>query len=101
MSEWQPIETAPTDGTRILVYAPYSKLNAHDPRDIVIWVPNPPETRLSDLGYWHISPGYCYWESEVTHWAPILKPPAVSKRPLTFLQTLAKKRHLSLFDPPQ
>jgi len=63
MSEWQPIETAPTDGTAFLTYTPM-------PDDSVFSV---------DVAYWDeesgdlmkFGCGFMY----VTHWMPIPEPP--------------------------
>jgi hypothetical protein len=53
---WQPIETAPRDGTVILVYAPGLFQTA-------AWVD----------GYWTTA---CEnWLDDVTHWMPLPEPP--------------------------
>ena len=67
MSEWQPIETAPKDGTDILLVVRYGNLN---------------KTRL---GAWRQQrPGEFAWlqhhtfdhfAGEVTHWMPLPDPP--------------------------
>ncbi len=68
--EWQPIETAPKDGTNILAYIPYGggfimqtywrieKLE-HNNRDI-------------SIEYWFCDGG----EICPSHWMPLLPPPA-------------------------
>ncbi len=64
MSEWQPIETAPRDGTRVLVYEPGHPSYEDDAGFI-------------DLAY------HLYGEvwasvnggSEPTHWMPLPDPP--------------------------
>ena len=56
MTTWQPIETAPKDGTEVLVYAP-------------------PYAGLGDIicrAAWHDDAGWCVDElREVTHWQPL------------------------------
>jgi hypothetical protein len=70
MSEWQPIETAPRDGTDVLVYVP--KPHWHYP---------PPATP----GVFEAWYGYGKWKIdtddngtwvEPTHWMPLPSPPA-------------------------
>lgn len=68
MSEWQPIETAPTDGTPILAhFGGYSFP--------VRWIVSPCHARLYG---WHVMP----WEPvsfvmvvEPSHWMPLPDPP--------------------------
>jgi hypothetical protein len=67
--DWQPIETAPTDGTPVLIYATL----------------NPPENRnqsVLDLkpfycvACYHPDAGWCVDEfREATHWRPLPAPP--------------------------
>lgn len=65
MGEWQIIETAPKDGTGIILWGP--------------------EWSTPDMGYWDVSGGYGWYSSmfgfpgieelEPTHWMPIPEPP--------------------------
>ena len=74
MSEWQPIETAPKDGTRILIYQPEGQWKSRRDRRL----------EYIDTAYWHTPgnpehPGY--WCAYVlcvyrpTHWMPLPEPP--------------------------
>jgi hypothetical protein len=56
MMEWQPIETAPKDGTVIIVYAP-------DFFQTAAWVGN---------GWTNAANS---WLGDVTHWMPLPEPP--------------------------
>lgn len=74
MSEWQPIETAPKDGTRLLIYSPENVAVAH-------WE----EWEQLDYGGWLIleketSHGIieCSCIYYATHWMPLPKPPQAS-----------------------
>lgn len=60
---WQPIETAPKDGTRILGYQPAAPASVED-INIVAW----------DSGRWHDDEWYCY---TITHWMPLPAPPEI------------------------
>ena len=65
MSEWQPISTAPKDGTRVL-------LSAHDWREPVIGSFRP------DTGPWYHGDEETdlpYGECKPTHWMPLPAPP--------------------------
>ena len=63
MSEWQPIETAPTDGTQVIVYA----ASCHGLRGFV------------SVCHWYIDVGWCVDELRpVTHWMPLPEPPKES-----------------------
>ncbi len=70
VSQWQPIETAPKDGTPVLVYAqldPPEKWAAYM-RDL------PP---LIAITSWHHDAGFCVCEvREPTHWMPLPDPPS-------------------------
>jgi hypothetical protein len=60
MSEWMPIETAPRDGTRVLLH--------YSPK------------RLTKIGYWDAGSGYWsagqwFHEASPTHWQPLPAPP--------------------------
>ncbi len=63
-NEWQPIETAPKDGTRILVYRP----GKH----------NYPKVGID---FWQVNraPYNCWWHSpsdhQPTHWTPLPESP--------------------------
>ena len=61
MSEWQPIKSAPRDGTRIIVYRP----GKH----------NYPKVAVD---FCH-APINCWWHSpsdgQPTHWMPLPEPP--------------------------
>lgn len=72
MSEWQPIETAPKDRTRILVLAAksYSKSTSH-------------MAMRMEVDFWHNTKsdgynGYGHFNGEfypATHWMPLPAPP--------------------------
>lgn len=61
---WQPIETAPKDGTSILV-AVYEESGDYWGEDIVAWNPT---------NGWD-SAGYDWDHSQITHWMPLPEPP--------------------------
>lgn len=68
MTDWQPIETAPRDGSDIIVYRP--KANGD-------YIPH------VGVDYWF--KGYCWGKSnhecQPTHWTPLPEPPsALSSR---------------------
>ena len=60
MSDWKPIETAPTDGTEVLVYAsPWDGLEG-----------------FQCVVSYHKDAGWCVCElREATHWMPLPAPP--------------------------
>lgn len=63
---WQPIETAPKDGTPILGFA-------GDEYTVVFWNPH-----YSELGYWDLAVCGAHaidGEWNPTHWMPLPKPP--------------------------
>lgn len=62
MSEWQPIETAPRDGERLLAYDP-----VYQPHTFECWA-----NMDGGLFYWTDD---CDSEPEPTHWRPLLDPP--------------------------
>lgn len=68
--EWQPIETAPKDGTRILAW---------DGRSIHVayWGWDNPANRLAWLG------GHCRIDhiDQPTHWMPLPEPPRQEEKP--------------------
>lgn len=63
--EWQPIETAPTDGTPILVYAQDTTVACDDPL-----------TPFITVCAYHENGGFCVCEiREATHWMHLPEPP--------------------------
>ena len=65
MSEWQPIETAPKDGTKIIVFDHY------DGVVIARW-----RMRWPESGYeWIEATGEEYENYRPTHWMPLPEPP--------------------------
>lgn len=60
MSEWQPIATAPTDGTRVLLYVPpYFTLPS-----------------FQCVGQYHPNAGWCVDElRDASYWMPLPDPP--------------------------
>ena len=65
MSAWQPIETAPKDGTSILVYGPDIRQPFY--MDVCAWPPN-------WEGKWPVA-YMAYAAGEPTHWMPLPQPP--------------------------
>lgn len=73
--EWRSIETAPRDGTKILVYRPLAAKTQDEPICVKRSTPG-------DRGCWpatipegcdgkNFTDGYCY----ATHWMPLPSPP--------------------------
>lgn len=63
MSEWQPIETAPTDGSEVLLFGSLGSLLIPDRRRLV---------GTYSRGWWSDrTPVY-----DVTYWMPLPRPPA-------------------------
>lgn len=78
MSEWQPIETAPKDGTRVIVYEPHGVHSRAGRRKVCSC------DKVTE-SYWH-QPGNPavegFWTSPMgqvrfkpTHWQPLPAPP--------------------------
>ena len=68
MTDWQPIETAPKDGTEVLGWSP-------DPRDGIAIVKY--ETGLT-MGKWsvvHDAESWAWNNYDPTHWMPLPEPP--------------------------
>lgn len=63
IGDWQPIETAPKDGTRILLWG-----------DLPDW-----DGCFYEVGYWDESIGGFTCDVEPTHWQPLPKPPAIQQ----------------------
>jgi hypothetical protein len=75
MSEWQPIETAPKDGTKMLGWAPHKLINDPKFRVVTMWWK---DTKWRGVG----APAFdwCSTESgsligDPTHWMPLPEPP--------------------------
>ena len=65
---WQPIDTAPKDGTEVLVYA------AEYPGDLL--VDGEPLPAFITICAYHADAGWCVCElREVTAWMPLPEPP--------------------------
>lgn len=64
MSEWQPIETAPKDGTELLCY-----------------VRNKSHGDIYDIAEWWNGGWWWDWCDDPTHWMPL--PPAPATQPET------------------
>ncbi len=71
MSEWQPIETAPKDGTEILVCITYNLPD--DEWETVQWVDG------WRSGKWFRYHDKIYIPFPPTHWMPLPPPPAATK----------------------
>jgi len=67
MSEWQPIETAPRDGTKLLGYEGDGRINTMWFESQYVWVS--PGAWISD---YNRSDTY---EHQPTHWMPLPEPP--------------------------
>jgi hypothetical protein len=68
MSEWQPIETAPKDGTRILAL-----IRQSDYIKILHWEPDSSYERTKYPEYHQWFDGYTHWIP--SHWMPLPSPP--------------------------
>jgi hypothetical protein len=72
MSDWQPIETAPKDGTLVWAYA--SRFDDANGRQGMASF-----LRTSQgFGVWHWRHGRNYGGSNPTHWMPLPEPPETS-----------------------
>lgn len=79
MSEWQPIETSPKDGTRVLIF------NGYGAMDIAGYVEQFTErlefVRSDKDGdvYQTVRNDFSYWDTDIaydpTHWMPLPEPP--------------------------
>ena len=73
---WQPIETAPRDGTRILLYRPLAEKTNDDPVDIKRGVPRNghcwEETIPPGMDATNYTDGAC----KATHWMPLPPEPS-------------------------
>jgi len=86
MSEWKPIETAPKDGTDIILGAPAQEYqgNPTEPRSTIGHWATDEECQVyaGDVGeceyvepYWVSWDGGFAAENPPTHWMPLPKPP--------------------------
>jgi hypothetical protein len=68
---WQPIETAPKDGTRVLIYGYWDGELSDLDEEPEVW-----KARFS-LGTWWVDSDQYYVARVVnpTHWMPLPKPP--------------------------
>jgi uncharacterized protein DUF551 len=86
MSEWQPIETAPKDGTAILVYGPELLRETNGNCAVVRWDASGYATEQSSIKWWVVSDGkfgpYDLRGPSPTHWMPLPDPPAGPSHPL-------------------
>ena len=64
---WQPIETAPKDGTWLLTFSPQLHARGYKP-EIIYWLE----------GRWVVGRGSTPYHSSIsfTHWTPLPAPPA-------------------------
>lgn len=77
MNEWQPIETAPKDGTEILVYEPAIGQYGEEGIYIVSWsreYPRNPKCWCVILSG-QDEQGGCATADYATHWMPLPEPP--------------------------
>lgn len=72
MTDWKPIDTAPKDGTAVLLWA---RLSTYPPE---------PDNYFRIVGFWHraiarwkVAPEHLNAQEELiaTHWAPLPQPP--------------------------
>jgi hypothetical protein len=75
---WQPIETAPKDGTRVLVYGvplSYDGSDYGEPAGISV-AEYVSHNNAGTEKAWYLPDYYCYDTSyEATHWMPLPSPP--------------------------
>lgn len=69
-SEWQPIETAPRDGTWVWAYYPVKTFE--DRQQVAQWV-----TDGHGESRWVDASDHIDW-TQPTHWAPLPAPPVVT-----------------------
>jgi hypothetical protein len=78
VSDWQPIATAPKDGTPFLAYN--SMVGVYNTAFTTRWTGEPNEDGYEGFpcGFWH-SGGRCYpfgkWDCVPSHWMPLPEPP--------------------------
>lgn len=79
MNDWQPIETAPRDGTRVIVYCPRRGVCAPAYWDDCRYARKP-------IPYWRHYGEFVFgvWETrrdQPTHWMPMLPAPDEAVKP--------------------
>ena len=73
--EWLPIETAPKDGTRILVGREgYPRKSGKTPVNVVRWMRVKHGSQTSTRKVWHLARGV-QLPYAPTHWMPLPSPP--------------------------
>lgn len=74
---WRPIETAPSDGTAVLLYVPPDEFGEVDPICVGYWerpdYNSKEEWVYGPNGYEHYFRSYA---GKPTHWMPLPKPPS-------------------------
>ena len=73
-AQWQPIETAPKDGRRILAA---SSDPSQQNMTVIYWEPG--SVKFNIIGHWRSSVHTVVTFAEVTHWMPL--PPAPEAKP--------------------
>lgn len=86
MSEWRPIETAPRDGTHVLVYyefatVPIAHVAFWDADEHDLWQSNGFSHKAEQVGWWSyvensVSAHKLEGHNTPTHWMPLPAPPA-------------------------
>lgn len=83
---WQPIETAPLDGTWVLVFGRTGdEYNPGEPRQAVAQYVNEGKPHWKFAWY---DGGYYGWMYDVTHWQPLAENPKVTTAPQTAAVTI-------------
>lgn len=72
--EWQPIETAPKDGTRVLVWSPQMGCSY-----VASWAVSEPFGHEPTWSTDSEGPGYSSEIPDCTHWMPLPKPPVAAQ----------------------
>jgi Lar family restriction alleviation protein len=75
-STWQPIETAPRDGTDFIAYNKFTGPYITAAKSISPIAAPPDGTIRFPMHYWHGQKGT--WFPEPTHWQPLPSPPPIT-----------------------
>lgn len=75
MSEWQLIETAPTDGTRILGWVKPDQWSPNGYAYVVRWEHYQRPGDDGQMGAWTEAAGEGYATFRLSHWRPLPEPP--------------------------